>query len=103
MNKEKIQNSLRKVREQIKSSYSGDKRKNDIALSSLYHCEIWAMSNNDWQNQESAKLRCREYVKSGLKKDSKYGSILASIFIPIIIKLISEWIINKFINSLYEN
>lgn len=102
MNREKIESSLNKVREEIKVSYSGDKRRNDIALSSLTYCENWAMSNEDWNSADSAKARCKEYVKNNLKKDSKYGSILASIFVSIMVKLISEWIINRFINNLYE-
>jgi hypothetical protein len=103
LNQKQISKVLNSLREDLSINYTGNTKRKKIAEMSLDFCGEWVNSISVfYDDKEKSKKECLKYVAYRFKEENKSGSLLISFLIPIMIKFISQWIINKLIDNLYN-
>ena len=89
--------------------FGSDRKKTALSLKTLEFCGEWGrMAGRDWNmDQDLAQKECKKFVKERwsqtVKEEKRYGSILGLIFVFVIVKLVADWIVNRFVYHCYQN
>ena len=99
--------ALEKTRDEIGQNYGHDGESRATAERSLEFCQEWAeLAGRDWgMSEKESKKECKRYVKerwAEVNKEEPRSGIVGLIFVSVIVKLIADWIVNRFIYRCYN-
>lgn len=102
---DKILQASKKVELEIEEKFSSSSRNRTVARSCLKLCKEWASLKQSALgdfSKSQAKKSCKKYVMDNLQEEVK-GGFFVSLLFSVVIKLIIEWIIERYITSLFKN
>jgi hypothetical protein len=97
MDSEKISYALDRTRGSIVKKYGSDNDSASYAARTVDFIEEWTqLSGRDWNaTEDDLKASCKAYCKSRHKEEQRSG-ILGTILLFVVVKLIADWIVNRF-------